>query len=1077
MSTIEYIQGPKGDQGPQGPRGEQGPEGPTGPRGPRGDPGVIGSIETLTDVVVQNIEQGQILQYDGLNWVNVDAMDFLERNDVALESYVVSAVNNVVGSAPDLLNTLNEISNALGQDPNFSATILNNLADKASLASLEDETSARIAADTNLQNNIDGEATARQNADTSLRNDLDEESITRAEADTALQTNINNEAAARVSAYNLLQGGIDAEAEERALADTALQNNIDSEATARANAVATLQSNLNGEASVRAAADIALQENIDSEAITRAANDAALQTAIDAETTRAQTAEATKANRSELASVAFSGNYSSLNNLPELFSGAYEDLTGKPTLFSGSYADLTGKPSIPADISDLTDTNGLLADSFSGSYNDLTDKPTLFSGAYEDLTGKPTLFSGDYNDLINKPTIPTDVSDLTDISNLLSSGSVVQSATAPAGNSSTIWFDTESGRLYVYYQNTWVDASPDSAGPQGPQGPQGETGPAGTTDYNNLINKPTIPVVSAAGVSGSYNDLTDKPSLFSGAYADLTGKPTLFDGNYNSLINKPTIPTVSTAGVSGDYNDLINKPTIPTLTSQLTNDSGFLTTVGWTAITGKPSFATVATSGDYNDLTNVPAIPADVSDLTDNTNLLSGSGSGTIPTDYAIASPATTQSIVSVPTTVNFGNISGRGITLSNGGFTLKAGKTYRLEGALGGRFTTASYIYYGWVDSSNTFIPGGSIGGVFRNDNPDADGPQDMATAIYTPTADTVVYLRALVIAGGTFVVEVPLGTPAWTSTWATITEIGVAGSYIGVALPADASGYLVNDGAGNLSWAAGDGTFSGDYNDLINKPTIPADISDLTDTTNLLSGTTGPQGPTGPQGEIGFAGMLYDNRRTFANQYVAGEVIVYNGNYFICLANNDAIPPTGDAIGVYWNPYSLVGAQGIQGEPGPQGIQGEPGPQGIQGEPGPQGPQGIQGETGPQGPQGIQGEPGPQGPAGPAGTSGNNTPTFSIQSSDFTAVAGTYYAVDTTAGQVTATLPANPSIGESVHFVDAAGTWPTNKIRIITLDDTVQTLVYSSVYGNGTTYPVFQFGGVLVGFFWNGTNWRRWA
>ena len=42
------------------------------------------------------------------------------------------------------------------------------------------------------------------------------------------------------------------------------------------------------------------------------------------------------------------------------------------------------------------------------------------------------------------------------------------------------------------------------------------------------------------------------------------------------------------------------------------------------------------------------------------------------------------------------------------------------------------------------------------------------------------------------------------------------------GTTLPTNASGYLINDGSGNLSWAAGDGTFSGNYNDLTNKPTI---------------------------------------------------------------------------------------------------------------------------------------------------------------------------------------------------------------------------------------------------------------
>jgi hypothetical protein len=56
-----------------------------------------------------------------------------------------------------------------------------------------------------------------------------------------------------------------------------------------------------------------------------------------------------------------------------------------------------------------------------------------------------------------------------------------------------------------------------------------------------------------------------------------------------------------------------NKPTIPvvpTLVSAFTNDAGYLTTVGWAAVTGKPTFATVATSGSYLDLSNTPTIPA-----------------------------------------------------------------------------------------------------------------------------------------------------------------------------------------------------------------------------------------------------------------------------------------------------------------------------------------------------------------------------------------------------------------------------------------------------------------------------------
>lgn len=62
--------------------------------------------------------------------------------------------------------------------------------------------------------------------------------------------------------------------------------------------------------------------------------------------------------------------------------------------------------------------------------------------------------------------------------------------------------------------------------------------------------------------------------------------------------------------------DITDMPTIPTKTSQLINDSGFLTSssgvitsVSWSDITNKPNFSTVATSGSYNDLTNKPTIP------------------------------------------------------------------------------------------------------------------------------------------------------------------------------------------------------------------------------------------------------------------------------------------------------------------------------------------------------------------------------------------------------------------------------------------------------------------------------------
>lgn len=51
---------------------------------------------------------------------------------------------------------------------------------------------------------------------------------------------------------------------------------------------------------------------------------------------------------------------------------------------------------------------------------------------------------------------------------------------------------------------------------------------------------------------------------------------------------------------------------------------GYLTSVAWGDIAGKPTFATVATSGSYNDLTNKPTIPTNYV-TTDTAQTITGS--------------------------------------------------------------------------------------------------------------------------------------------------------------------------------------------------------------------------------------------------------------------------------------------------------------------------------------------------------------------------------------------------------------------------------------------------------------------
>ncbi len=82
--------------------------------------------------------------------------------------------------------------------------------------------------------------------------------------------------------------------------------------------------------------------------------------------------------------------------------------------------------------------------------------------------------------------------------------------------------------------------------------------------------------------------------LTSVAWGDVTGKPTLAtvatSGSYNDLIDKPTLATVATTGA---YSDLTGTPTIPTATSQLDNDSNFITNA---ALTGYATTSDVSTA-------------------------------------------------------------------------------------------------------------------------------------------------------------------------------------------------------------------------------------------------------------------------------------------------------------------------------------------------------------------------------------------------------------------------------------------------------------------------------------------------
>jgi hypothetical protein len=92
------------------------------------------SDEQVMDAIATSLTAGTGITktYDDIANTITVAVD---TSSIATQSYVTTAISNLVNSAPGALDTLNEIAAALGNDSSFATTITNALALKAPLAS------------------------------------------------------------------------------------------------------------------------------------------------------------------------------------------------------------------------------------------------------------------------------------------------------------------------------------------------------------------------------------------------------------------------------------------------------------------------------------------------------------------------------------------------------------------------------------------------------------------------------------------------------------------------------------------------------------------------------------------------------------------------------------------------------------------------------------------------------------------------------------------------------------------------------------------------------------------------------
>lgn len=258
------------------------------------------------------------------------------------------------------------------------------------------------------------------------------------------------------------------------------------------------------------------------------------------------------------------------------------------------------------------------------------DTSTEVTGKINTAIANATFFDGDYNNLTNTPVIPdltgyatqawvqnqiatTDIKDLLDVTNLLSSGG----ATTLGALTDVSTTGATAGQVLKYNGTSWEPASDNTSGAGGSNADTLDS-QDGTyyLDYNNFTNTPTIPTdtdttyTAGAGLTLTGTEFSLTSGHFDGQFSSLTGTPTTLAG-YGI-----------TDGGSGVWADITGKPT----------------TIAGFGITD-------AFDGDYTNLTNKPTIPADVSDLTDTTNLLTGAAytDASVDTHLNKSSAATNQ--------------------------------------------------------------------------------------------------------------------------------------------------------------------------------------------------------------------------------------------------------------------------------------------------------------------------------------------------------------------------------------------------------------------------------------------------